>query len=607
MQHYRYAHTQTEATTGYFSCEPVPPLSLDRALEFLAEHPLDDFMRRHILARMAAMPAPEVRAALARACGMDGPPPAVAALEQEWAVLHPDLRDLAPDAALSSPAPDSGEDAQPAGRGPGTDATPLILLRWRRLPDSALHTAWGALFADNIQRHRALKAPADTGLPPLYPEEALQNDGSGRFFSGRGEPLPGLSAAFAAPFPHSIESIRERKDFPAPGGASSPAAPSAPDLPPGEVAALAEERLARQGIIAGKEMRHTASLSPVALLRPWKVSLRVRRDRHEHTLEGQATTYGRGLALDAARASCLMEMVERASVYLSIDGDRVENRLEEAPVVRGSRSALLEKGLSCLDPNDFPLEAPYGDEPLSWMPGHDPAGNTVHVPVQMASLFCNLDEISLFDSPGSTGIATGLTLEAAKRAALTEIIERDAEASTPFSKSGCFTLRADGDPLLARLMGDYAARGINVQFQDLTGPLGVPAYKCFVMGPKGDIARGHGAGLSAKRALISALTETPFPYPGGGPSGPLLRKLAVRDFADFPDWSTGSPSGDLALLEALLASSGRPPVYVTLTRADLQFPVVRAFVPGFALAADSDAFTRVPLRLYKNYLALFSG
>ena len=37
---YKYTHTQTEATTGYFSCDPEPPLPLDAVLTHLVERPL---------------------------------------------------------------------------------------------------------------------------------------------------------------------------------------------------------------------------------------------------------------------------------------------------------------------------------------------------------------------------------------------------------------------------------------------------------------------------------------------------------------------------------------------------------------------------------------
>ena len=47
-----------------------------------------------------------------------------------------------------------------------------------------------------------------------------------------------------------------------------------------------------------------------------------------YTLQGEATTWGRGLSIAAARASYSMEMAERASAYLSVDGERISDRLQ---------------------------------------------------------------------------------------------------------------------------------------------------------------------------------------------------------------------------------------------------------------------------------------
>lgn len=617
MLHYNYTHTRTEATTGYFSCEPHPLPPLDAALLLLAERPLDEFMRRHILDRMTAAPAGQA-AGIIRQTFAGAIPPAIEALVQELALLVP---------AWATEDPLFAPDAHFSGDEPGKEATPLVPLRWRRLPDREAHAEWNRHFAANIQQHRALPRPGAPDLPPLYPD--IENSlwpGSGQDVPARaiaGGPadagsltgMPGLSPAFTAPFPAHIRAVHA-------GHAAIQPADAVPHTrpPAEETAALAEERLTAAGIIAGPQMRHTASLSPVALLRPWNVRAGVRQGRHHHVLEGQATTYGRGLSLADARASCLMEMVERASAYLSLSEDGIQGLTSPAHLFFGTRTSLAAGHGRALDPNDYPLEAPYRDSPLTWMAGQSPLaaetdtagkGKTpreerVYVPVQMVSLFCNLDEIALFAAAGSTGIATGNTVEEARLAALLEILERDAEATTPFTKAGCFTLRAepDLDPVMAGLLADYAARGINVQFQDLTGPMGVPVYKCFVMSPKGAIARGYGAGLSARRAVVSALTETPFPYPDGGPSGPLLRKLPVRNLHELPDYSLSTPARSLAMLEDLLRRNHRPPVYADLTRADLGFPVVRAFIPGLELTADNDAFSRVPLRLYANYLRM---
>ena len=591
MMHYKYTHTQTEATTGYFSCEPHPAPSLCDCLAYLAEHPLDDFMRRHLLNHITAMPVKEAAKTIWSTC--PAPPPTIQALVRDLALLAPHWQ--REEAFFAAPPP-----LDPAVR---DQATSLPLLRLQGSPDNDEHAKWNHAFAANIRDHRVLPEPGAADLPPLYPEMleySVAGKGASNVLPTR---LPGFSPVFTAPFPAHIGHIHaERKTGHTAGGSSPPHVRP----PSGETAALAEERLNAAGIIAGREMRHTASLSPIGLLRPWNVRASVRRGRHAYTLEGQATTYGRGLSLADARASCLMEMVERASVYLSFDEDGACGLTTPSPLFTGTRNALLEAGHDVLDPADYPMETECTEVPLTWISGTGggPEAKTVLVPVQMASLFCNLDEISLFDSFGSSGIAAGCTMEEAKLAALLEILERDAEATTPFSKAGCFTLRADPetDPLIAALLADYAARGINVQFQDITGPMGVPAYKCFVMSPKGVIARGYGAGLSSRRAIISALTETPFPYPDGGPSGPMLRKLPAKNLHELPEYSLDAPAENLAMLEDLLSRNHRSPVYADMTRADLGFPVVRAFIPGMELAADNSSFSRVPPRLYGNYL-----
>lgn len=607
MLHYLYTHTATEATTGYFSCEPSPRPAPEEALLLLAQRPFDDFLRRHILSQLAALPTRKVTDILLLAWPDADFPAPILALLQEMAVLNPALAEEHPLFAARF------KDLDPLS------STSLIFLRWQRLPDRETQQRWNAFFAANMREHRLLQSPDENGLPDLYPDLRFAQEAGGEIINTGRTDLPGLHPAFLAAFPVSLAECHARQRQQPENGdkmAVPPAASAAPAdgtaFPPrppaGVTAALAEERLQAQGIIAGPEMRHTASLSPVALLRPWRVRMFASEGRQPLSLEGQGTTYGRGLHLDQARASCRMEMVERASAYLSLDRDGVTDRPAPCPVFHGSRSALLQDHPMVLDPNAYPLEVPYEDQPLHWLTGHTPDNGPVLVPVQMTGLFCNLDEPSLFDSPGSTGIATGCGMAEAKVAALLEILERDAVATTPYSKGSCFLAAADPerDPEAHALLADYAARGIRIQFQDLTGPLGVPVYACFVLSPKGAVAAGHGAGLSGRKAALSALTETPFPYPDGGPSGPQLRKLPTRMLHELPDYSLAHAGADLALLEELLEKNGRSPVYVDLTRKDLGFPVVRAFIPGLELTADGDAFARVPVRLYAAYRRLFA-
>ena len=252
------------------------------------------------------------------------------------------------------------------------------------------------------------------------------------------------------------------------------------------------------------------------------------------------------------------------------------------------------------------------DAPLYWVTAKNAAGNEALAPVQSVLLFCNADEPRLVTSPGSTGLASGNTLAEARLAALMEIIERDADATTPFCRHACFTLTSR-DPRIQGLLDDYAARGIRVQFQDITSEFGVPVYRAFVTARDGTVVTATGAGLAGADAALSALTETPWPYswatpaPHGVASGPGLAGLPTRTLEDLPDWSLPTPAASLDLLEAVMAAHGREVFFVELTRADLDIPVARVLVPGLEPHADFDVLTRPAPRLFARQALLNEG
>jgi ribosomal protein S12 methylthiotransferase accessory factor YcaO len=563
---YKFNLSDTVGTVGYVSCEPPADLTFEEALAYLEEHPLDDFMHKHLLTRVQDFDQKKFKALLKTAV-------------QDYTIIKPVLAALLYETCLlygkfSKMLPlfpnDASEQLQ--------HHTPLIYIRWVKQKDKNDHLAWINTFKKNIHDHRMLPLPElieDFDLPMLY------------------EPH---TESFV-----SIETIREKLlQTPYSNPWSRPPAQETTDL--------ALSRLDKTALFADVEMRHIASLSPIALLRRWNIDLSVTNGSLDYTLQGLATSYGRGLALADARAGLTMEIVERASSFVSFNSEGVLNTLKEHPLEHATYSELTEKNISAFDPNLLSLEVPYEDEKLYWMEGHTPKQNEegyepILVPVQMVYMFCNLDEVSLFSSPGSTGLASGNILEEAKVAALMEIIERDAEATKPFSKEECFTLTTE-DPKLSMLLNDYAARGVHVMFQDITAEFGIPCYSAFVMGRRGEVYRGTGAGLDGRKAIVSALTETPYPYPQSPPSAPALRGIATRKQKDLPDVSMEDPIRNVQLLEKLLIANNRRPVYVELARKDLQFPVVKALIPHMELTADFDSFTRVSHRLFTNYLRM---
>lgn len=569
LREYAYTHARTVGSTGYFSCEPATPLPLEEALAALEATPEDDFLREHLLRRLAALDAPAL-AGLAAAC-LEGPEPrpVLAALLREAARLFPQVREaIAPHGDVL------------AARGPRPVAEGRT--------DSAV--AWGKLFHANLTGHRPLPRLDESDLSLPHDASALARAMTEVTRPDARDILAGAHKRLAA------------QDW-----------PDAPRPPAQETYARAVTALERAGLLAGPEMRHEASLSPIALLRDWHIAITVRNGRHAHALRGTATAYGRGLSLAAARASCAMEIVERASAYASLGPGgafghgEVLGRRAPLPLRRATAAELGQEGLRLAFPGRVPADAP-----LHWVTARDAAGGEALVPLQSVLLFCNADEPRLATSPGSTGLASGNTPEEARFAALMEVIERDADATTPFCRHACFTL-ASRDPRLQGLLDDYAARGIRVQFQDITSEFGIPVYRAFVTARDGSVATATGAGLSGAQAALSALTETPWPYswatpaPHGVASGPGVAGLPRRELESLPDWSLPTPKAALALLESVLAAHGREVFFVDLTRADLDLPVARVFVPGLEPHADFDAATPPAPRLFARQVLLNEG
>jgi len=553
---------RTADATGYFAAVPAHDGSVDEALAYLEAHPLDEFMHRHLLRTLAEHTASE-RGRILSGAGARG---AAAALSAELAAL-------APETASGSP---SDKTAIHPGDELHRTGSPLIDLRSEALADQPLHRRWCRIFRANIER--LTPAPEETDLPLPFSEDQIH---------AANPPAARIGAVHRA--------IRITPP------------PAEPPVRPEQIAQLALERLTSAGVLEGVEMRHETSLSPVGLLRQWRLDTRVRSGRLGYRLFGLQTSYGRGFSLETARARCLMEIVERASAFVSVRGDRVLGRKAETPVFSGSFHQLVAEGAPPpLDPNHLRLEVPYTGQPLYWIRGErigSAGSEDVLVPFQCVFLFANLDEAALFSGLSSTGLASGAGPAGARLSALLEVIERDAESVGFYDPGRCFHLTAD-DPFVAGLLKDYRARGIGVFFQDITGFTGIPCYKALVRNADGTVAKGTGAHLDGRYALLSALTEVPYPYPGGPPSKPGPEELPVRRFEALPNFSDGRPAQDLLLAEAVLLENGYRPIYVDITRADLQFPVVRALVPGLEIMADFDRFSRFGPRHFAAFRRL---
>ena len=550
---YKLQMMDTDFGVGMFAALPDTNLSHNEMMDHLREHPFDDYMHEFVLQGFKEFRPRKLEKMIRDAMRDNGrSDPAGTAVMYEACICHQRLNRLLPLFDGLDPRELLAH-------------TPAIHIRSSLLPDQPLHRQWTRVFARNIFTLAPLPKPSDAPEPLFHDDET------------------------AAPEPVGADKVRAELDgeLPAP----------LPRRPLKETIETALPALGKADAFMGPPMEHKASLSPVARLRHWSVKIRTANGNLSNSLHGLQTCYGRGLTRERADASYAMEMVERFSSYASFGPKGVLGYARDYPLTLASFDELAAPAVS---PADIRLEVPYAGQRIHWMEGHGPDGTPVLVPAQFVFLFCNLDEPSLFSALGSTGLASGNTLFEAKNAALTEVIERDSDATQLFDPRRCFRIESD-DPEIGSLLEKYREDGIDVWFMDMTTELGVPCYKSVVLGRHGDVNKGGGCSLNGRSALVSAMTETAYPYPGPT-SGPAPEDLPVRRLEDLPDLSTGSAEGDVMVLEKTLSANGYTPAYADLTRRDLNIPVVRAMIPGLELISDFDQYSRVSPRLYRNYL-----
>jgi len=558
---YKLQMMNTDFGVGMFAAVPEANLSFNEMIDYLRKHPFDDYMHEFVLQGFKDFRTRKLKKLIQGVMKDNGKSdPVLTAVMYEACICHERQHPLLP----------LFDNLDPADL---LNHTPAIHIRSHLQEDQQAHSKWISLFGDNIYAMESLPSPTESGLDPIFTDEDLD--------------LPEASTAAEArsELDSELPPHKERK-------------------PLMETIDYAFGVLDKADAFLGPVMQHKASLSPIARLRHWMVNTRSVNGTLSNSMEGIQTSYGRGLAQLNADASCAMEMAERFSSYASVSNKGITGYAKEYPLIHASYDELEQEAIN---PADVRLEVPYADQKLNWFEGHTPDGKgsmkPILIPAQFVFLFCNLDEQNLFSALGSTGLASGNTLAEAKVSALTEVIERDSDATVLFDPKRCFRIETD-DPEIAPLLKAYEEDGIHVWFLDVTPEFGVPTYKSVVLGHHGDINKGGGCDLNGRSALISAMTETTYPYPGPK-SGPAPEGLPVRKLEDLPDYSTGSAEGDVMVLEKTLMDNGYNPVYADLTRKDLQIPVCRAIVPGLEIVSDFDQYSRVSPRLYQNYLKLF--
>ncbi len=319
---------------------------------------------------------------------------------------------------------------------------------------------------------------------------------------------------------------------------------------------------------------------------------------------------GKGLTLDCAKASAMMEAVE------TYHAEHVE-----LPLILSSYRQLSHKQ-PVVDVTKLPkssLGRYHDDLSLLWLNACQLGGDE-QIMVPFESVHCNF-ELPLPSGHGAflmgtNGLASGNTTEEAISHGLCELIERDAKTlwsiarTTDYRNQRLLDLSTIDCADCQGLLAQFTKAEVNVAVWDITSDIGIPTFYCGIVNKTFDPAQcappatGFGTHPCKSIALIRALSEAAqsrltliagsrddisnVDYLQNQNPDDLKRLNAYIDttpatwcFEQINDWQHDTIDEDLALLKEKLQACGmRQILWVDLHKPEFAIPVVKVIVPG---------------------------
>ena len=333
-----------------------------------------------------------------------------------------------------------------------------------------------------------------------------------------------------------------------------------------------------------------------------------------------SVSQGKGVSLESAKASALMEAVELW---------HAENIRK--PLMLATIEEMRDTGSSC---DIARLPAVHGrrrseNARLLWIEGLDlVSGRLKQVPFEMVHADY-ADPVKpghgLF--PASTnGLASGTHRLDALCSAICEIVERDAISVWHHLPLECrsgtrLDLSTIEDRLCCWACHRISDAGLDVAVWEVTSDLEIPAFLCLVRDPNerdGHIGMGSGANPDARVALLRALVEAAqtrltyisgsrddldpeeFTARGRGKKRFLTDRLLRagppgRDFRSTTSFASESLRASLDWLTERLCAGGLDEIIaVDIGREEIGIPVVRVIIPGLEAPHDDPGYLPGP-------------
>jgi ribosomal protein S12 methylthiotransferase accessory factor len=319
-----------------------------------------------------------------------------------------------------------------------------------------------------------------------------------------------------------------------------------------------------------------------------------------------AVSQGKGLTLEAAKASGLMEAIEtHHAEHMTL------------PLILGSQAELRsDRPLADVDELPSVVDSLYHrDLPLLWVEGEDLTESTpLWLPYELvhANYTLPFPTGSGCFLASTNGLASGNHRLEAIVHGICEVIERDSTTLWNLKDKDAKTatgldLESVDDPGCRDTLERFTRADIDVKVWETTSDVGVASFYCLIVDRRDSQAHtADGAGCHPARdvALLRALTEAAqirMTYITGSrediPADEYAltakrKKLRdclslvdwhapVRDFALVPSSESEQLEDDLAgILRRLQMVGIRRVLAVDLTKLDIGLPVVRVVIPG---------------------------
>ena len=332
-----------------------------------------------------------------------------------------------------------------------------------------------------------------------------------------------------------------------------------------------------------------------------------------------AVFHGKGIDLDAARASGVMEAIETWHAE-HVD---LPLRLARPREIEAAGATVDVAGLPPL-----PESRLHPELPMLWVEGDELiAGGRAWVPFEVVHADGTLAHVpgtGCF-SASTNGLASGNQHHEAVSHALCELIERDATSiwhrlPPERQQATCLALGTVRDEGCRAVLDRLDAAGMEAAAWEITTDVGVPAFQCLIAERGAQVAHvGSGAGCHPARevALLRALTEAAqvrMTYIVGSREDiehadydasvlerrrqrvqALMRAPGHRDFEAGPRHVFASFGEEVVWIVGRLAAVGCPQaVTIDLSRPEYEIAVVRAVVPGLEGSDHHDDYVPGP-------------